>query len=420
MTVRRTNRWRGVTAITLLAVAAGVLTNQPGALLVGVVGVAYAAYARQSDPPEPDLDVERTVSETTPDLGDEVTVTVTVRNDGGFLPDIRLVDGVPDALEVEERSPRLATALRAGKTASFSYTLTAERGRHEFDPLTVITRDGSSALERERTLSIETTIECTPRLADFGTLPLRASTVRRVGTVPTNEAGSGVEFHAVRDYRPGDPLSRVDWRRLARTGELSTVEFRREHAATVVAVVDAREPSHTRCPDDQPVVDYAVQAAGGVVAARLDEGDRAGVAAFGPHWEWTAPGIGRDHRERVRRTLALDTGYAAHPPERRFLGGLVFRRLRKHLPANAQVVWCSPLLDDDVVDYLRRLEATGHPVTVVSPDPTRRETPGQRLASIERTLRIRDLRRAGIRVVDWDVTDSLPVTLAGARRGWRR
>lgn len=420
MTVRRTYRWRGVTAITFLAVAAGVLTNQPAALLVGVVGVAYAAYARQSDPPEPDLAVERTISDTTPALGDEVTVTVTVKNNGGFLPDLRLVDGVPDALEVEERSPRFATALRAGKSASFSYTLTAERGRHAFDPLTVLIRDGSSALERERTQSIDTPIECTPRLADIGSFPLRASTVRRVGTVPTNEAGSGVEFHAVRDYRPGDPLSRVDWRRLARTGELSTVEFRREHAATVVAVVDTREPCHTRCPDDQPVIDYAVQAAGGVVAARLDEGDRAGIAAFGPHWEWTAPSIGRDHRERVRRSLALDTGYAPHPPDRRFLSGLVFRRLRKHLPANAQVVWCSPLLDDDVVDFLRHLEARGHAVTVVSPDPTRRETPGQRLASIERTLRIRDLRRAGIRVVDWDVADSLPVTLAGARRGWRQ
>lgn len=420
MTVRETNRWRGVTAITFLAVAVGVLASRPSALVAGALGVAYAAYASRATPPDPTLEIERTLSDADPEPGDTVDVTCEVHNAGGFLPDLRLVDGVPDALEVTERSPRLATALRPGKRASFSYTLEVGRGRHDFDPVTVLTRDPSGAMERQREVAAETTIECTPRLPDVGDVPLRASTVRRVGTVASTEAGSGVEFHAVRDYRPGDPLSRVDWRRLARTGDLATIEFRREHAASVVAVVDGRERSRVSCPDGRPVLDHAVFAAGGVAAARLDAGDRVGVAAFGPHWEWTAPGLGRDHRERLRRSLALDDGFATHPPERRFLAGLVFRRLRRNLPANAQVVWCGPLLDDASVRYLRRLEATGHPVTVVSPDPTHAGTPGQRLADVERSLRIRSLRRAGIRVVDWDPGDSLPAAFAGARRGWRR
>lgn len=420
MTVRRTNRWRGVTAITFLAVGAGVITGSPAALIAGVVGVVYAAYAAQSSAPKPDLEIERTVSDESPEAGDEVTVTVTLQNVGGHLLDLRIVDGVPDSLDVADGSPRFATSLRSGKSASFSYTVDATRGRHTYDPLTVLTRDSSGSLERETTRSVESRIECVPRLAEIGTFPLRASTVRRVGTVSTNEAGSGVEFHAVRDYRPGDPLSRVDWRRLARTGDLSTVEFRQEQAASVVAVVDAREHTQVWGPDDRPILDHQVRAAGGVVASRLDAGDRAGIAAFGPHWEWIAPGLGRDHRERLRRSLALDQGFATHPPDRRFLAGLVFRRLRRNLPADAQVVWCSPLLDDQVVRYLRRLEATGHPVTVVSPNPVRPDSPGQRLAGIRRTIRIRRLRRAGIRVIDWDLDDSLPVAVAGARRGWQR
>lgn len=420
MTVRRTNRWRGVTAITFIAVAAGVLTSSPAALIAGVVGVVYAAYAAQSTAPKPNLAIERTVSEASPEAGDEVTVTLTLQNEGGHLFDLRLVDGVPAALDVADGSPRFASSLRAGKTASFSYTIDATRGRHSFDPITVLTRDSSGSLEREETRHVETTIECIPRLTEIGEFPLRTSTVRRVGTVATNEAGSGVEFHAVRDYRPGDPLSRVDWRRLARTGDLSTVEFRQEQAASVVAVVDAREHTQILGPDDRPTLDHAVRAAGGVAASRLDAGDRVGIAAFGPHWEWIAPGLGRDHRERLRRSLALDTGFATHPPARRFLAGLVFRRLRKNLPADAQVVWCSPILDDQVVRYLRRLEATGHPVTVVSPDPVVPDTPGQRLARIKRTVRIRKLRRAGIRVIDWDIDEALPVAVGGARRGWRR
>lgn len=420
MTVRPTNRWRGVTAITFLAVGAGVVYGSPAAVVAGIVGVTFAAYAAQSTAPEPDLDIERTLSTDAPEPGDEVTVSLAITNQGGNLFDLRIIDGVPDAIEVTEGAPRIATALRPGKTARFSYTVEATRGRHTFEPVTVITRDASGAMEREREIAVESTFESTPHLMEVGDVPLRASTVRRVGTVETNEAGAGVEFHAVRDYRPGDPLSRVDWRRLARTGDLSTIEFRRERAAAVVAVVDAREPNQVFGPDGEPIIEHAVRAAGGVAASRLDAGDRVGVASFGPHWAFTAPGLGRDHRERIRRSLALDTGFATHPPDRRFLSGLVFRRLRKNLPADAQVVWCSPLVDDAVVRFLRRLEATGHPVTVVSPDPTGSDTPGQRLARIERTVRIRRLRRVGIRVVDWDIEQSLPVAIAAARRGWRR
>jgi uncharacterized protein (DUF58 family) len=418
VTTRETNRWRGVTALSLLAAAAGIASSSPAALLLAVLGVAYAAYGALFAAPSPSLAVERTIHADDPEPGDEVDVTLSVSNDGAFLPDLRVVDGVPAGVEVVDGSPRLATALRSGKSATLRYTVEMHRGQHDFDSVHVRARDLSGARETEATIPTTSSVASVPDLPELASFPLREQTVQRVGRVPTSQGGSGVEFHATREYRPGDPLSRVDWHRLARTGELSTVQYREERAATVVAVVDAREAAHVADENGEDAIEYGVEAAGGVASALLDAGDRVGVAAFGPHWEWLAPGTGRDHRARLRDALARGRGFAALAPDRRFLGALVFRRLRKHLPADAQVLFCSPLADDNAAEYVRRLEAGGNPVTVVSPDVTGSDTLGQQVARIERATRIRSLRRAGVRVVDWPTEDSFPVAVATASRGW--
>jgi len=57
---------------------------------------------------------------------------------------------------------------------------------------------------------------------------------------PHRQRRSGLEFHATRNYQSGDPVSRIDWRRFAKTNELTTVQYREEQAVRTVLVVDAR------------------------------------------------------------------------------------------------------------------------------------------------------------------------------------
>lgn len=112
---RRTRRWRGVVAVALVAVAAGLLFKRPALLLSGVVGVTFAAYPRLTAPPTVDLAIERRLGDPTPDDGDPVTVTVTVENTSTWpVADLRIVDGVPPMLTVVAGSPRRATVLRPG------------------------------------------------------------------------------------------------------------------------------------------------------------------------------------------------------------------------------------------------------------------------------------------------------------------
>ncbi|WP_231184088.1 DUF58 domain-containing protein [Haladaptatus sp. DYF46] len=421
--VRETNRWHGVSAMALLAAGVGVFTGSPVTLLVGVIGVAFAAYSRTASPPPTDFELTRVVSDPVLEPGDETTVEVTVENVGETTaPDLRIVDGVPDGLRVTGGSPRLGTALRPGKRDTFSYTLEAVRGDHAFGPAQAIARDFSGALEREFELEDETTITCTPRLqSSADDVPLREQTIRHVGRVATREGGTGVEFFATRDYRPGDPLSRIDWKRKARTGELTTVEFREERTATVVLLVDVREQAYLTVDAEEPgAVEHSIRAAGDAFSALLDSGDRVGIAALGPEEVWLAPGTGETHRAKARQLLSHASAFGQNPPEEMFYSTVKLRWLRRRIPSEAQVVYFSPLCDRFAPDVARRLDAMGHAVTVISPNPTTDETTGKRLARAERAQRIGTLRAGGIRVVDWNPDELLGVTLAKMNRRWAR
>jgi len=419
---RETNRWYGVNALSLAAGAFGVLLGRPGLLLVAAVGVAFGGFALAARPPDVHVELSRELERTTAGPDESVRVTVTVRNAGGsLLPDLRLVDGVPDALDVVGGSPRTATALRPGRTASFTYTVRAARGDHEFDPVTVLARGFSGAVERETAVHArgDASLACTPRLDVGDTLPLRALTTGYTGRVVTDTGGPGTEFHAVREYRPGDSLSRIDWKRAARTGEYATLEFRRERAATVVLLVDTRETAYLAPGDDAPsAVERSVAAAGELFTSLLSTDDRVGLGAFGPGAFWLGPGAGEEHRARARTALATEWSFAPTPRDEPFFPGLELRRLRRRLPADAQVVLFSPLCDDYVVRAARRLDAYGHLVTAVSPDPTTDGTTGETLARLERRLRCSQLREVGIRVVDWGPGEHLGAAVAAARTRW--
>lgn len=416
-----TNRWTGVAGVTLLLLGAGVFTREAALVLAGAVGVGYAAFARYGDAPVAELSVRRSIADRSPSPGDEVDVAVTVTNVGdGTLADLRLVDGVPDALEVTDGPARMATALRPGASASFGYTVRVVRGEHVWDDMRAVTRDPSGATERETQLTRRTTLQCTPELDVGADLPLRGLTTQFHGRVPTDVGGSGVEFHATREYRRGDPLRRIDWNRRARTGELATLELREERSANVVVVVDAREEAYLASdPEATNAVERSVEAASQLFRALLDGGDRVGIAAMSPTDCWLAPHAGSEHEARARELLATHPALAPTPSAGVFYPSLWLRRLRRRLPNDAQVILLSPMCDRYAARSAKRLDAHGHLVTVLSPDVTAEGTAGRRIARFERTERLRDLRGRGIRAVEWR-EDELPSAVAGANRRWQR
>lgn len=410
---RPTGRWRGLVGATLAVGGLGLFTRTSALLLASAVGVALLAYAHSIDAPSATLAVSRSVSDPDPATGERVTVTVRVENVGGRpIPGLRIADGVPAGWTVVDGAATHGTALWPGATATFTYTVAVGAGQRTFDPTTVICRDAVGVVERRTTVACEDGFDSTPPASagDVPTLPTGLALL--AGREAVDASGEGVAFRALREYRRGDPPSRIDWRRRARTGDLATVEFQAERRLTVVFVVDARAAA-ALAPSaaDATAVQRSLDAVERLYAAVTDEGHRAGVAALGPTRAWVPPGRGEVHRRRVHEQLS-----AAVTATHRDGGGEDAGWVRTRLPERATVVCCTPLCDDAGADLARRLDASGYPTAVVSPDPTTTGTAGRQLARLERARRCNGLRAEGVPVLDWQ--PDVDVATALARGGW--
>ncbi len=417
MEVIETNRWKSITALALLLAGIGVITDRALILLMASAVVGYIAYPRLTSKPEITLDLDRRISERSPEHGATVDVEVTLTNTGSLpLTDVRFVDGVPPTLSVVDGTPRHAAALRPGKSTSFSYTVGAKRGKHSFIPATVIARNISGSIEIKESLSEETVIDCA---SDLGDQELRRQATQYAGRVLTDTGGSGVEFHGTREYQTGDSLSRIDWKHRAKTGEFITLEFREERTASVVILIDARRQSYVAMGENEPhAVSYSVFASEQLFNSLLASRDSVGLAAIGRDTCWLTPGAGDEHIARARKILTQHQTLSPIPPFKDEYDPVQLNHIEKRLGKATQVLILTPLNDDYIVDAAHKMDEGGNSVSVISPDVTTENTTGRKIAKIERDERMSKLRQAEIPVVDWSVDTPLAKVLAHTKEKW--
>ncbi|WP_435365563.1 DUF58 domain-containing protein [Haloarchaeobius sp. DYHT-AS-18] len=446
MTIEDTGRWNvGLTA-ALVTGALGLFTKNTTLFLAAAIGLSYAAYGYATRPPSLDVGLERSLSTTSPMPGEDIEVTVTVRNESDSpMADVRVVDGVPDTLGVQKGAPRYLTSLLPGEEDEFTYTITARRGVHEFQHATLVTRNVSGATKAHTTVDLPERVSCR---AGIDGVPLGDRTISYTGRIETDTGGEGIEFYSVRKYQRSDPMSRIDWKRFARTGELRTVEFRQSRAASIVVVVDTRYESRiSRRPEEPDGVELSMYAAGRLCGSLLKDGNRVGLARYGGTFDYLEPGTGDEQAVRIRQNLSLaasttipvaddaedpandggaDSWQGAPEPSESddaaptpaADGGWRVDWLRRRIPNEAQVVFVTPMMDDGPFETLRRLRAAGHEVRVVSPDVTSDETPGAKLERIKRDTRLRTLRGRKTKVIEWSPDQPLFAAIEVAMRRW--
>jgi uncharacterized protein (DUF58 family) len=173
--------------------------------------------------------VERPPGDLSAEIGDKVSVHLTIRN-GGVLPVpwVLLEDLLPKAA-LDKRFPRLrvkgkrvqVAMIRGGGELDMHYSLEClARGYHAIGPLVMENGDLFGLHRRFRVETEPAYVLVYPRVVPLTGYDLESR--RPIGDVrmtyrlfedPTRIAG-------VRPYEAGDPLSRVHWRATARTGQL--------------------------------------------------------------------------------------------------------------------------------------------------------------------------------------------------------
>ncbi len=411
--------------VALFAGAAGVVTGNTTIFLSAVVGFAYAAYRYGTSSPNLTVELDRHVSQRSPRPSEDVSVTLTVENEGGAaIPDLRIVDGVPEKLAVVDGSPRRCTSLAPGESVAISYTVRARRGVHKFKPTTLVAQSMSGTAELREKQSLEATITCDTVVED---VPLASQTTASPGQITTDASGEGIEFHSTREYRPADPMSRIDWKRFARTRELTTVNFRESRSASVLLLLDARSTACiARQPGEPDAVDLSEYAAKRISTALVRRNDRVGVALYGRENRYLAPSGGKEQAARIWSALSeirvpdgVSSSSGLFETKRKQRRARVrLQELRKRLDSETQVVFLSPLSDEEAVDVAKHLDAYGHAVTVVCPNVSGTETPGGTVAELARTKRLNEVRRSGLRVVDWSPDEPLDAAISKHQVRW--
>ncbi len=409
--------------VFLFLLGTGLALRHPGLLILAVplawhlaLGVAFAPGN-----PAPKLRCERGVQPRRAQEGEEVQISLAVKNEGKETLEVFVTDKLLPGLTLVDGRPWGRGLLRPGESLEFSYTARASRGIHRFSAVAVEVRGPLGLLPWRGEIPCPAEVVVLPRYEELSRLELPARrTLPIPGTTRARRGGSGLEFYGIREFRPGDETKRIAWKAFARRGIPVVVEYEEERAADVAIVLDVRAKAYRGAAPE--LFDHAVRAAAALAHYLLRQGHRVGLLKYGAYLDWVFPGYGKRHKEKILRELA----------EAQLGESEVFEELARLptrlIPAGSLIVLISPLLLGDE-EVLGRLVARGYRVCVVVPDPTSvllrgmEDSPeaelGRRILALERWVLLRRVRRTGATVVEWDVRQPLAPLVRRTRPGFR-
>ena len=414
-----THRMTGlnVAALTLIAWALwfGVLTGRSELFLVTVpllIGLVRASLGRR----RPRYSLAHEISTSRLFEGDLARVTVTLTA-GSPLPQVELYEALPPSVELASGSNRTVLSISEGETVRWSYELRFQgRTRATLGTVHVRVWERSGLEALEAVHRDPKPVRVYPRPIPLRLLPDPLRTQTSVGNYVSAVVGEGLEPGEIRPFAPGDRVKHVNWRASLRLGRLHVTRHQEERNADVVLILDTLTQAGA---GTSTTLNASVRAAASLAGAYLVRKDRVGLVEYGGMLRWVRPGSGRMQLERLLDTLLradVTFTYVARDL------ALVPPRV---LPSHALVIALSPLLDVRFIKAATDLSARGFDLVLIAVNPIPFaqaslppsllvETAG-RFWSVKRRIQLDDLRRQGLRVLDWDPSE--PVDLALARLG---
>ena len=235
--------------------------------------------------------------------------------------------------------------------------LFAKRGRHELGPAEIRTADPFGLLRFVRRFDERTEVMVYPEVFELASFPLPGSS-REMG-IRGSFARQGDEFSGLREYRRGDDRRHINWKSVARTGQLVVREFAQEAPRRHAVVLDLYR-SETSSPEAE--IEDAVSAAASVLSHFVREGLPARLLCSDKAHGATAFGTDESYYWRAMDLLAVARADGDARP-----GDFLNEKLgEKHEDLGDGVVLISRSLDESLARSVERLRAAGLPVVVVA------------------------------------------------------
>ena len=317
-----------------------------------------------------------------------------------------------DAAIIVGRS-RFPVHLRPGESKEYRFSLQfSRRGRYELGNVVVEWFDRSSMAMTRATVPASGSFRVMPYIYPLDKARFKPRRVRMpVGNLRSRLTGSGIEFHSLREYGPGDERRQINWKATARSESLLINQNHTERSGDVTIVLDVRAPPSTPV-RDEALVDKEVSAACSLAAHYLQSRDRVGLLVLGDFLDVVEPEYGRRQFHRLVDRLLEVRGGGWRPAT-----GLPMA-MRRFFPSDTLVLVITPLDDRGMIRTLEEMGLKGHDIAVLSVRPS----PGgdadrgyrARLKDIEHLDDVHELRSV-CTVLEWDTDLPLGSVLAEAR-----
>ncbi|MGQ9629955.1 MAG: DUF58 domain-containing protein [bacterium] len=356
----------------------------------------------------PRISVHHRISQSRTFEGDSVDVFINVRAETD-APILEILDSLPEACAVTEGTNDIVTSLRAGEEREFTYTLVATR-RERFDlgGLIVRVHSASGLIYWEELVNRRKECVTYPNLTPLRHPIKPLHTQVNVGNYASKAMGEGIEFGDIRQYAPGDPVRRINWRASLRAGELHVNEYARERNADVVLMVDSF--SNAGSPEYN-TLDISLRGAAALAYHFLRGKNRVGFIEYGGGFRWVTPSLGMrqwykilEHLTDVQTRFSYTSKDLATVP-------------RRILPPQALVLAITPLIDRRFKEALLNLLSRGFDTVAIAISPAKTirkaigETPIHRVAlklwELEHEGEVGSLRNIGLAVLEWDPEEPL-------------
>jgi len=276
-------------------------------------------------------------------VGQEAEELIEVRN-LSYIP--KMWVELEDPSELPGHQSRRAVVIPSRGLRSWVVSTTLQRrGLFDWGPLRVRGGDPFGIFYTERTYGVRQQILVYPRVVDLprfqtppASLPGEGRFRRRTHYITPNASG-------IRDWAPGDPLSRIHWRSTAHTGELMVKTFELDPTSDIWVIADM-EGAIQAGEGDESTEEYTVTVAASVAQRYIAANRSVGLISFGEDYTVVEAERGQQQLARILESLAVAKASGEAP-----LGNLLIeeqRRFGRHttlvlVTASTDSSWLSPL-----------------------------------------------------------------------------
>jgi uncharacterized protein (DUF58 family) len=310
--------------------------------------------------------------------GESLKITLRLANDKFLpLPWLQIRESTPEGVDVDSRhvspvgyqgyvqvthSTHLSWYERV--TWSMNYKA-AVRGYYRIGPARLASGDIFGFFPVERDDTLVDPIIVYPKLVDLPSLGLPPDRPfgemkgrQRIFEDPGRIAG-------LRDYRPGDPMRRIDWKASAKLGALQSKVYEPSGTLHMLIVLNVNTMEHVWEGFVPELFERLISLTGSVARQGFGDGYSIGLATNGSFPESDRPlrvPVGRhaDQLARVLEALAVIGPFT--------LGTIdsVIDREAQRFPLGATLVLITSRMDPTIATSLLRVSHSGHAVTVLS------------------------------------------------------